>query len=148
MEKNFIRVRSINDIVIFTSLIAGGFILTVIFDALEIDLVGYVLMAIGVLGFCFLKSGYKDIETQEKYLAKEFSFPGNMKTSILSALALSPEAIDLTQEGKGSTLMLKIYYSKAAGKAYLQLFEFIPHQYEPCSEMYEYEIDKIANLLN
>ena len=147
MEKKFIKVRSINDIVIFTSLIAGGFILTLIFDTLEIDIVGYVLIAIGVLGFCFLKSGYKDIETQKKYLSKDFSFPGNMKNSILSALALSPRSIDLTQEGKGNTLILKMYYSKVSGMAYLQLFEFIPYQYEPCSEMYEYEIDKIANLL-
>ena len=147
MEKKFIKVRSINDIVIFTSLIAGGSILTLIFDTLEIDLAGYALVVIGVLGFCFLKSGYKDIETQEKYLSKDFSFPGNMKTSILSTLALSPGEIDLTQDGKGDTLILKMYYSKVSGKAYLQLFEFIPYQYEPCSEMYEYEIDKIANLL-
>ena len=147
MEKKFIKVRSINDIVIFTSLTAGGFLLTLIFDTLEIDIVGYVLIAIGVLGFCFLKSGYKDIETQEKYFVKEFSFPGNMKSSILSALTLSPGTIDLTQDGKGEVLMLKVYYSKSSGKAYLQLFEFIPHQYEPCSEMYVYEISKIANLL-
>ncbi len=147
MEKKFIKVRLINDNVIFTSLIAGGVILTLIFDTLEIDLAGYVLMAIGVLGFCFLKRGYKDIETQEKYLAKDFSFPGNIKTSILSALALSPGEIDLTQDGKGTTLMLKMYYSESSGKAYLQLFEYIPYHYEPCSEMYEYEISRIKNLL-
>ena len=147
MEKKFIKVRLINDNVIFTSLIAGGVILTLIFDTLEIDLAGYVLMAIGVLGFCFLKRGYKDIETQEKYLAKDFSFPGNIKTSILSALALSPGEIDLTQDGKGTTLMLKMYDSESSGKAYLQLFEYIPYHYEPCSEMYEHEISRITNLL-
>ena len=147
MEKKFIRVRSINDIVLFTLLTAVGCILTLILNSVEIHLVGYVLIVIGVLGICFLKRGYKEIDTQEKYLAKEFLFPGNIKTSLLSALVLSPGKVDLTQDGKGSTLMLKIYYSKAAGKAYLQLFEFIPHQYEPCSEMYEYEISKIANLL-
>ena len=147
MEKKFIKVRSINDILIFTSLTAGGFLLTVVLDAIEIHLAAYVLIAIGVLGLCFLKSGYKDVETKEIYFAKDFSFPGNMKSSILSALTISPGAIDLTQNGKGEVLMLKMYYSKTSGKAYLQLFEFIPHQYEPCSEMYEYEIDKIANLL-
>ena len=147
MEKKFIKVRSINDILIFTSLTAGGFLLAVVLDAIEIHLAAYVLIAIGVLGLCFLKSGYKDVETKEIYFAKEFSFSANMKSSILSALTISPGAIDLTQDGKGEVLMLKMYYSKTSGKAYLQLFEFIPHQYEPCSEMYEYEIDKIANLL-
>ena len=147
MEKKFIRVRSAKDILIFSSLIATGIVLALIMDTAEIHFAGYAFIAIGVLGFCFLKSGYKDVETKEIYFAKEFSFPGNMKSSILSALALSPGAIDLTQDGKGEALMLKMYCSKTSGKAYLQLFEFIPHQYEPCSEMYEYEIDKIANLL-
>ena len=147
MEKKFIKVRSINDILIFTSLTAGGFLLTVVLDAIEIHLAAYVLIAIGVLGLCFLKSGYKDVETKEKYYEKEFMFPGIMKSSILSALVLSPGSIDLTQDGKGQALMLKMYYSKTSGKAYLQLFEFVPHQYESCSEMYEYEIDKVVNLL-
>ena len=147
MEKKFIRVRSAKDILIFSSLIATGIVLALIMDTAEIHFAGYAFIAIGVLGFCFLKSGYKDVETKEIYFAKEFSFPGNMKSSILSALALSPGAIDLTQDGKGEALMLKMYCSKTSGKAYLQLFEFVPHQYEPCSEMYEYEISKIANLL-
>ena len=147
MEKKFIRVRSVNDIVIFSSLIVAGFVLPLIFDTAEICFVGYAFIAIGVLGACFLKSGYKDVETKEIYFAKDFSFPGNMKSSILSALTISPGAIDLTQDGKGEALMLKMYYSKTSGKAYLQLFEFVPHQYEPCSKMYEYEISKIANLL-
>ena len=147
MEKKFIRVRSAKDILIFSSLIATGIVLALIMDTAEIHFAGYAFIAIGVLGFCFLKSGYNDVETKEIYFAKEFSFPGNMKSSILSALALSPGAIDLTQDGKGEALMLKMYCSKTSGKAYLQLFEFVPHQYEPCSKMYEYEISKIANLL-
>ena len=147
MEKKFIRVRSAKDILIFSSLIATGIVLALIMDTAEIHFAGYAFIVIGVLGFCFLKSGYKDVETKEIYFAKEFSFPGNMKSSILSALALSPGAIDLTQDGKGEALMLKMYCSKTSGKAYLQLFEFVPHQYEPCSKMYEYEISKIANLL-
>ena len=147
MEKKFIRVRSAKDILIFSSLIVAGFVLPLIFDTAEICFVGYAFIAIGVLGACFLKSGYKDVETQEIYCKKEFTFPGIMKDTILAALALSPRAIDLTQDGKGEAVMLKIYYSKSSGKAYLQLFEFVPHQYEPCSEMYEYEISKIANLL-
>ena len=147
MEKKFISVRTVNDIVIFSSLIVAGFVLPLIFDTAEICFVGYAFIAIGVLGACFLKSGYKNVETQEIYCKKEFTFPGIMKDTILAALALSPRAIDLTQDGKGEAVMLKIYYSKSSGKAYLQLFEFVPHQYEPCSKMYEYEISKIANLL-
>ncbi len=147
MEKKFVRVRTVKDIVIFTSLIFAGLVLAVIPGIVEIRFAGYAIIAIGTVLACFLKNGYKDVETQEKYYEKEFLFPGIMKSSILSALILSPGSIDLTQDGKGQALMLKMYYSKTSGKAYLQLFEFVPHQYESCSEMYEYEINKVVNLL-
>lgn len=147
MEQKFIKVRSIKDIVKFTSLIAIGLILTLISNVVEVYLAGYALISIGVvLGF-FLKSGFKDIEMQEIYFKKEFLFSENMKTSILSALASSPELIDISQENKGQAIILQMFYGKTSGKAYLQLFEFVPHQYVPCSEVYEYEISKIANLL-
>ena len=147
MEQKFIKTRSIKDIVKFTSLIAIGLIFTVIPEVVEAHLAGYALISIGAVLAFFLKSGFKDIETQEIYFKKEFSFPGNMKTSIQSALASSLESIDISQENKGQTLILQMYYGKTSGKAHLQLFEFVPHQYVPCSEVYEYEISKIANLL-
>ena len=147
MEQRFIKVRSIKDIVKFTSLITIGLVFTVIPEVVEAHLAGYALISIGAVLTFFLKSGFKDIETQEIYFKREFLFSGNMKTSILSAIASSPESIDISQEDKGQELILQMYYGKTSGKAYLQLFEFVPHQYVPCSEVYEYEISKIANLL-
>lgn len=147
MEKKFIKVRTINNLFISVSLIITGFIFVIIPQAVEAHRGGYTLIAIGAILACFLKSGYKDLNTKEKYLKKELSFPINMKTSILTALAKTPELIDLSQEGKSETLVLRIYYSKSSGKAYLQLLEFVPHQYEPCSQMYEFEINKITNIL-
>ena len=147
MEQRFIKVRSIKDIVKFTSLITIGLVFTVIPEVVEAHLAGYALISIGAVLTFFLKSGFKDIETQEIYFKREFLFSGNMKTSILSAIASSPESIDISQEDKGQELILQMYYGKTSGKAYLQLFEFVPHQYVPCSDVYEYEISKIANLL-
>ena len=105
------------------------------------------MIAIGIILLCLLKSNYKNIETRDIFLKKEFFFAGDMKASILSALSKNPISIDLSAEGKGQVLMLKVYYSEMSCKAYLQLFEYIPHQYEPCSEEYEYDIEKITNLL-
>ena len=147
MEQRFIKVRSIKDIVKFTSLITIGLVFTAIPEVVEAHLAGYALISIGAVLTFFLKSGFKDIETQEIYFKREFLFSGNMKTSILSAIASSPESIDISQEDKGQELILQMYYGKTSGKAYLQLFEFVPHQYVPCSEVYEYENSKIANLL-
>lgn len=147
MEKKFIRVRTLKDITIFTSILIIGFILVVITKTEADNIGGYTLITIGVMLACFLKTGYMDIETQEKYFKKNFSFLGDMKTQIISALASSPESIDMSQEGNGQVLKLSVYYSRTSGKAYLQLFVYVPHLYVPCSEMYEHEICKVENIL-
>ena len=147
MEKKFIRVRSIKDIIISTSLIIIGLTLIIVPENTVCQQGGFTLIAVGIILLCLLKSNYKNIETRDIFLKKEFFFAGDMKASILSALSKNPISIDLSAERKGQVLMLKVYYSEMSCKAYLQLFEYIPHQYEPCSEEYEYDIEKITNLL-
>ena len=99
------------------------------------------------LSFFIFKSAYKDAESRDIYFMKSFSFLGEMKGSILSALKSNPESIQLSEEGKGQVLMLNMYYSRTSGKAYLQLFEYIHNQYEPCSDMYEYPINDVKKLI-
>ena len=112
MEKKFIRVRTLKDITIFTSILIIGFILVVITKTEADNIGGYTLITIGLMLACFLKTGYMDIETQEKYFKKNFSFLGDMKTQIISALASSPESIDMSQEGNGQVLKLSVYQGR------------------------------------
>ena len=70
-----------------------------------------------------------------------------MNPVISSALESKPNSIDLTQADKGNAVKLDIYYSKSSGKAYLQLFEYIPYRYEPCSRLYEYDVEKVDKLI-
>ena len=147
MKKNFIRVRSAKDIVMFSLLIIVGCILTLISDMDSLKLGGYSLILTGVVLAFFLKSAYKNIGTKETFLKKELLFPKEMKATILSALASNPNSIELSKNDESQSLKLELFYSKTQGKAYLQLFEYIPYQYEVCSEIYEYEISKIEKLL-
>ena len=94
-----------------------------------------------------LKTGYKDVETNEKYIKKERYFQQTMHAAIADAIASKPDSIDLSQENKGNALKLDIYFRKATGKAYIQLFEYVPDTYQPCSKMYEYEISKVGKLI-
>ena len=124
MEKNFKRVRTVKDIVLSLSLIIIGGVLSTMLDIESANYGGYVLILIGItLAFIF-KSAYKDAESRDIYFMKSFSFLGEMKGSILSALKSNPESIQLSEEGKGQVLMLNMYYSRTSGKAYLQLFEY------------------------
>ena len=147
MEKAFIRVRSIKDITIFVSLALVGTILTALPIGDAANIAGFfIIVAAGILAFV-LKSAYKDIDTNEKYLKKERYFQQTMHAAISSAIASNPDSVDLSEEDKGNALRLDIYYSKSSGKVYLQLFEYVPYTYQPCTRVHECEISKASKLI-
>ena len=147
MEKTFTRVHSIKDIVIFISLLVLGGILVAVPTGDAVNITGFFLIFAGAILALVLKTGYKDVETNEKYIKKERYFQQTMRAAIADAIASKPDSIDLSQENKGNALKLDIYFSKATGKAYIQLFEYVPYTYQPCSKMYEYEISKVGKLI-
>ena len=147
MEKTFIRVRSAKDIIIFTSLVILGSVLVALPTSTSVNITGFFLIFAGLVLALILRTAYKDTETGSKYQKKEHYFQQAMNAPIASALQSNPESIDLGEADKGNAVKLDIYYSKTTGKAYLQLFEYVPYKYEPCSNMYEHEVSKIGKLL-
>ena len=149
MEKNFIRVRSVKDIIISTALILSGIVLVALPTSTGINILGFFMMLIGLLLFFTLKSSYKDEETGIKYHKKEKYFEGHKRDELSSAIARRncKCRVDLSEENKGNTLRLDIYYNKQAGKAYMQIFEYIPYTYEPYSTFYEHEVANVTELI-
>ena len=147
MEKTFTRVRSIKDITIFISLALVGIILTALPIGEAASIAGFFIIIAAAILALVLKSAYKEVETNEIYLKKERYFQQAEHAAISSAIASKPDSVDLSDEDKGNAVRLDIYYSKSSGKAYLQLFEYVPYTYQPCSKMYEYEISKVATLI-
>lgn len=147
MEKTFVRVFSAKDIVIFSSIIILGSVLVALPTSAGINIAGFFLIFTGIILIFVLKTGYKDLETGERFKIKEYYFQQAMHPVISNALESKPEIIDLNEADKGNALKLDIYFCKASGKAYIQLFEYIPYRYEPCSRMYEYEAGRVEKLL-
>ena len=147
MEKTFVRVHSIKDIVVFISLLALGGILIAIPASDAVNITGFFLLFAGAILALVLKTGYKDVETNAKYYKKERYFQQTMHAAIANAIASKPDSVDLSEEDKGNAVKLDIYYSRSIGKAYIQLFEYVPYTYQPCSKMYEYEISKVGKLI-
>ena len=147
MEKAFVKVRSVKDIVIFVSLIVLGSVLVALPTGTGVNIAGFFMIFAGLITALILKSGYKEETTGEKYCKKEYYFQQAMNAAISSAIASRPESIDLGEANKGNAVKLDIYYSKASGKAYLQLFEYVPYKYEPCSKIHEHTLDKVAKLI-
>lgn len=147
MEKKFIRVRSVKDIIVFVLLAVVGCVLAILPLGKSVVFLGATLAIIGIVLAVTIKRVYKDVETGETYLMKQLSFHQNMCKSIASVIETAPEKIDLTDEGKSNAVKLDIYYSKSLGKAYLQLFEYVPYHYEPRSSMIEHELSRVASLV-
>ena len=147
MEMNFTRVRSAKDIIVFTSLVVLGSVLVALPTGAGVNIAGFFMIFAGLITALILKTGYKHNETGVKYQKQEYYFQQEMSPIISSALESKPNSIDLTQADKGNAVKLDIYYSKVSGKAYLQLFEYIPYRYEPCSNIYEHDLTKVNKLI-
>ena len=147
MEKEFIRVRSIKDIVIFVSLIVAGSVLIALPTGAAVNITGFFLIFAGLILALAMKTGHKDPSTGETFMKKELYFQQTQHAAIMSAIAAKPESVGMREAEKGNSLKLDIYYRKSSGKAYLQLFEYVPYKYEPCSKVYEHELCKVEKLI-
>ena len=147
MEKEFIRVRSIKDIVIFVSLIVAGSVLIALPTGAAVNITGFFLIFAGLILALAMKTGHKDPSTGETFMKKELYFQQTQHAAIMSAIAAKPESVDMREAEKGNSLKRDIYYRKSSGKAYLQLFEYVPYKYEPCSKVYEHELCKVEKLI-
>lgn len=147
MEKEFIRVRSVKDVVIFASLIILGCVLVALPTGTAVNITGFFLIFAGLILALLLKTGYKDTQTGEMYCKKEHYFQQASNAAVSAAIASKPESVDLSEADKGNAVRLDVYYGKNTGKAYLQLFEYIPYKYEPCSKVYEYEVARVEKLI-
>ena len=147
MEKEFIRVRSIKDIVIFVSLIVAGSVLIALPTGAAVNITGFFLIFAGFILALVMKTGHKDAASGEVFAKKEIYFQHAMYPALSSAVTSRPESVDLTEADKGSAIRLDVYFNRSTGKAYLQLFEYVPHSYQPCSSVHEHAIKRIEKLI-
>lgn len=147
MEKTFNKVRSTKDIVISAGLAAGGCVLVALPTSTSINILGFFMLFAGILLFLMLRSGYKEVETGEKFYKTERYFSQTLRAELAEKIASKPQNVNLAEEDKGNALRLDIYYSRQTGKAYIQIFEYIPYKYEPCSKQYEYALTEVTNLI-
>lgn len=143
MEDKFIKVSSTKNKITSLFTIILGCILVALPLATTANLIGIFLFITGLILAFTLKGCYKCKETGEIFCLKELYFPEDQKEKLLNAITSNPETIDTAEEDKGNALRLDIFYSKKLNKAIIQLFKYVPYQYEPCSEVVNCEYHKI-----
>ena len=82
------------------------------------------------------------------YFKKERYFQYSQSEEIATAIASKPESVDLSTENMGNSARLDIYFNRTSNKAYIQLYKYVPYAYEPYSDMYEYELEKVNKLIS
>lgn len=148
MEQRFIKIRSAKNIITFASFILTGILLAILPDNVGANMGGYTLIVIGIILSQILKSDYCDKRSLKRYYKRQLYFGIAQKSELQSAIASTPNAIDISSEGSGQTLRLDIYFSPQANRASMQLFEYVPHEYCPCSEIHDYDIAEIKLLIH
>lgn len=146
MNQQFIKVRSIKDIIISSSVILAGFILTLLSLGTGATLAGCTIIVVGVILALILKSAYREVNNPGIYYKKEYFFEPKHKVELIRAIEHNPTKIDLSDEGKGLSIRLDLYYSRVSQRAFLQLFEYVPYEYIAVSEVTEcdrYEVKHI-----
>ena len=145
MEKKFNKVYSASDIIITLLFIIIGIVLTVITKQVSIIILGGFFIAVGIVLIFVLKSHYKYVETGEKFKKSTKYFDSANRVAILHTLQNEPENMDLTNEGKNNSLKMDIYYNKE--NAYVQLFVYVPHEYQEFSELMQFKTKQISKLI-
>lgn len=146
MEKNFNRVRSVKDIVIFTSLVVLGSVFVALPTSTSINILGFFMIFTGIILAIFLKSGYKD-ETGVRFNKEEMYFDKSRQTELSKAITSKLCQSDVAEINKGNGIRLDIYHNQKLGKSYVQLHEYVPYKYEPCTALYEHPYENVSEIL-
>ncbi len=146
MEKNFIKVHTTKDYIISFGLVVAGIVLIFLPTPASINFLGSFFILAGALMVFVYKSAYKNVDTGENYRKSVRFFSKESYSDLIKKVESNPSAIELMTEDCGNAVKLDIYYSDKSGKAYLQLFEFVPYQYEARTGLVECLVAEISKI--
>jgi hypothetical protein len=113
-------------------------------DSNGLMIAGFFVMIVGFVMLWAMKTSYKDETTGETFCKKERYFPHSKQEQLMHALT-SPTHFNTMKENEGNCLRLDVYYNRK--KIYIQLMEYVPYTYEPCTDLYEYDISDGAKFI-
>lgn len=147
MTMEFIRVRSTGDIIISSLLTFGGIALVFLPSSISVNILGTMVAVIGIILMMTMKSEYKECISGLRYRKLIKYFPASKKADILSALKGDPSKFVWKEPRTGNGLMLEIYVCKSEKTVFARLLEYIPYNYEQCSEWFSYRLNIATPLL-
>lgn len=140
MDKNLIKIHSLSDITISSLVLLAGLVCVLMPSSEMLNILGVATIVVAIFMFLFYKSNYRNTQTGEVLRRKITYYRAEDKESMLKMLA-NPKTFKNNLVETGQSLMLVTYYS--AENVYLQLYQYVPHSYVPCSENYHYKRENV-----
>lgn len=146
MNTIYVKTRTIKDYIISASLLTFG-IVAMFLGSESLAIAGIACLIVGALLLLVMKSGWKNLQDGSVYNERIVYFAAGRKEEVLKSLDKDPSTIEVDKNEQSNSLRLIVKYCNKSAVAQCQLLEYIPYKYEPCSKVYSYEINQIANLL-
>lgn len=143
MEINFKRVHTGKDLAISTIVLLAGIGLFFVNKGL-----GICIAVCGLALFLIYKAGYKKDGQGIVLTKKSEDLCKACRGSIVKYLG-GKDCIPTVKKGnEGGSVRLDVYYNKAEGVAYAQLYDFCNYTYEPATEVVELKGNRANTLIS
>lgn len=109
---------------------------------------GGVIAVCGLLMLLFYKAGYKANGEGPVLTKKGMDLSRSCFNSLVDYLSGKDVNPALNEAGLGASVRLEVYYNKAEGIVYAQLFDFSNYTYEPATQLVELHSPKADKLLS
>ena len=100
MNQQFIKVRSLKDIIIFSSFILVGFILTLLPYGMGVTLLGCTLILVGAVLAVVLKSAYREVNNPGIYYKRSFSLSLSIRRNLQRLLNTTQQILTLATRAR------------------------------------------------
>lgn len=142
MEYKFKKVHTPKDLIVSATIFAAGIGLYFLNGG-----VGFCLGLVGLLMIIFVKSGYKEDNKGLILKKKTIDINKSCRESVKNYLD-GKDTVPVVKEGNdGGSVLLEVYYNKAANTAYAQLSDYVNYEAQPVTEMVELHTPRVEKLL-
>lgn len=143
MEINFKKVHTGKDLAISSLLLIAGIGIFFLNKGL-----GALLVSCAVLMLLLYRNGYR-IDGHGAVLTKQSEdLCRGCRTSLMEFLKGKDTTPAVVKGSDGGCIRLDVYFNRAEGIAYAQLFDFCDYTYEPATEIIELQGDRMKELIS
>lgn len=140
------KARTKYDILFTVVILLIGILSCVLSTSGSITLMGVMFILAAIVCWFILKSGFIDTTTSQTLSKSEVFYAVEHKNGILDAVLNNPANLDKYPRCTMNTIKIDIYYND--NDAYMQMYEYIPCDYKPCTKLIKHKMCDVSKLLH